>query len=466
MQFGKYIVLLWLLLLSCTEALAGTSKTEQTFIAFSDIHFDPFYTCEKNTTPCPVIKKLMNTDAKHWNQVFQQFDTGLPSPYGQDTNYPLLQSALRAIHTQAKQSSPAFALILGDFLAHDFKEHYQIYSGDSSAIGYQNFVRKTLQFLAQQIHTALPNMPVYPAVGNNDSYTGNYNASSDGNFFKDMAIIWKPLIKNSNGTFSQTFPMAGYYSINPPDDAKLRIIVLNTVLFSKQAPDDKTSQQAAQQQLTWLKAQLKQASQKKQKVWLAFHIPPGINVYYTIKNPIKLIIPFWASAYNQNFLTILNNSDSPVVAIISSHVHMDGFQIIPAKKPIPDTFVASISPIYRNNPSFKIYSFQLNSGQFKNFISYYLSDDGIHTVWQKQYDFNQVYQSNCNVCNLLQGMEKIIATENLLRDYQRYYATNNLNAQPITEKKWLHYYWCAMNQVTQTEYQQCLQTSTQNQKIS
>ena len=97
------------------------------------------------------------------------------------------------------------------FLAHQFPEQYVKYSGDESQADYQVFTKKTLQYLAYKLNQATPQIDLYPVLGNNDSYNGNYNTEPQGAFLKDATDIFSTLIKNKNSreNFIHEFPNAG-----------------------------------------------------------------------------------------------------------------------------------------------------------------------------------------------------------------------------------------------------------------
>lgn len=446
--FTKFLIFI----LICASAFALPYQTAN-FIALSDIHFDPFYTCQQSQSPCLLIQKLRQAPATQWPAILDHYDQGPVSNYGSDSNYPLLKSVLNAAQSRSAQSSPQFILILGDFLAHNYLPRYRMYSGDQTATGYQDFVKKTFGFLTKVIKERFPDTPIYPVMGNNDSYTGNYDVVPNGTFFKDLKPFFADLIgKPLQSTFPQTFTIAGYYSVTPPQIKNLRMIILNTVLFSSHPQF--ALEQPSQQQLQWLQEQLQQAQQQHQKVWLVLHIPPGINVYNTVTHADQTIIPFWELPYNAKFLSLTNKYADTITAILSSHVHMDGFQVIASQ--IPDTFISSVSPIYRNNSSFKEYQFRSIQTQLQNYQVYFLKNDQPHLGWRLEYDFNQVYQPHCHDCTLLGPMLKINPTGHLAAEYQAYYGVGDLKSQPINAGKWYPYYWCAIFHAPINKYQQCI----------
>lgn len=465
----KFIVVGLLLGLVSPMAYAMTYEHAQapthqaTLLAFSDIHFDPFYTCTTVITPCPLITKLQAADYKQWQAILEKYDGQQIASYDKDTNYGLLKSALLAMHDTNQKNPVKFAIVLGDFLSHNFKFDYQFYSRDFSQVGYENFVRNTLAFLSLQIRQQLPNIPIYPVVGNNDSYLGDYVIAPDSSFFSDTEKTWLPLLANTanKNVFAREFPMAGYYEVTVPHESSHRIIVLNTVLFSRRAIGSNIDN-AAQLQLLWLTTQLKQAQLNRQKVWLLFHVPPGIDAYAAASKHFNDIESYWQPTYTDEFLQIINNYSSVIAGIFSGHMHMDGFRLLGEQQQILDSCVSAISPIFSNNPAFKIYSYDPQTFRLENFVTYYLPESVPSQqvgTWHLEYSFNEIYQPGCKNCSLLQGMAKITRTGLLAEAYQRYYAVGNFVAQPITQGKWLPYYWCAISNMTEDRYQTCMKST-------
>lgn len=452
----KFFIILFLLLI--VEPCSFAGERDANFIAFSDIHFNPFSSCENNVSPCPIIAKLMAANYLQWDSILGKYDRQKIGSYGGDTNYALLKSALTAIHNKSDPYSPQFAMILGDFLGHNFIEDYQLYSGDFTLRGYQGFVKKTLQFLTLSIQKKFPNIPIYPAVGNNDSYDGDYEVVPRGQFFGDIANVWQPLLldQKNKDIFSREVTAAGYYSVILPHETDHRLIILDSVLFSPRSQNDDT-EQAAQIELTWLAQQLKMATEQGQKVWLVMHIPVGIDAYIIARDPFHAVRPYWHSADMLTFLAILNQYSSTITGIFSSHLHMDGFELLGQNKTIPDSFIPAISPIHGNNPGFKIYSYDPQTFHLKDYHVYFLNlaTSVQDNNWKLEYDFRQVYQPDCSQCDLIQGMNKVAKTGPLAAAYQHYYAVGH-DSQPITRGRWLPYYWCAIWNFTKDDYKSCL----------
>lgn len=445
-------------------SIAGCgNKVMASMLAVSDIHFSPFGSCVNGSYPCKLIQQLQSAPAAEWASILEQYDTASPSQAGHDSNVALLNSTLNAM--KALPDNYRFVLLTGDLLAHNYQQKFQQTTGDKSLQDYQQFVNKTYQYLQLQLQQAFPHTSVFIALGNNDSYDGNYYSNPNGQFYKNLAQTWQNLILDPNDrmAFEQTFPKAGYYAITLPTKTKKtnKIIFLNTVLFSAVAigPNIQT---AAQQELDWLQQQLQAAKQAKQHVWLVYHIPNGVDAYYTISKQATTML--WQPQYNEAFFKILNQYPGTIAGLITAHIHMDGAELIHLRNRgrLTDTFIPSVSPIYGNNPAFKVYNYNPLSLRLNNYQTYYLNLP--NSSWALEYDFNKIYQPYCHPCRLLNGYSTINQTGWRAERYQKYYAVST-DSQYITQGYWLPYYWCALQHQTKKGYEQCVKAvNTTNKK--
>src|SRR5580704_16310208 len=72
------------------------------FIALADLHLDPFTVCNKKNY-CPMIEKLRSSKTEEWPKIFAKYDTVMPK-YGEDTTWPLLNSAVSAAGETANKN--------------------------------------------------------------------------------------------------------------------------------------------------------------------------------------------------------------------------------------------------------------------------------------------------------------------------------------------------------------------------
>jgi len=435
--------------LAASEAKAASSH----FLSLADIHFDPFLSCLRQI-PCPLIASLEQAPIQQWSGILAQYDH-TQTRYSKDSNYSLLKSALAAAQKAAQEEKPEFVVLMGDYLAHDFDLKYRRYSQHRSPKDYQRFVNKTLAFISEEIHQSFPGLPLYFVVGNNDSYTVDYGSDDSGQFFKDSGKLWSPFSGSAQDQkkLDAQFAKGGYYALNAPGNDQLRLIFLNSVLFSKKAVG-KNTPQLAKAQLAWLNQELAAATQAKQQAFIFMHIPTGIDVYASFLFPFSLV-EFWKPEYTQPFLSEVKDHSSNLSGIFSGHLHADTLQILNNGyyNEVPAIGTPSISPIFGNNPGFKIFSYYRASGRLRNYSTYFYSMND--KTWSKEYDFREVYQKQGGQEALIAAIKRIEREGDLAKHYQIYYALGG--SQPITQDaKWNPFYWCAMHWSTANEYQRCL----------
>ena len=113
MKLKMYKKLLVTLSLSILATSVSFAKSTEQFLMISDIHFDPFYSCQLNpSSTCTIAEKLNTATPAQWPSIFEQYGSKQPSVYGSDTNYTLLTNALN----NAKElNGSQFVITGGDF---------------------------------------------------------------------------------------------------------------------------------------------------------------------------------------------------------------------------------------------------------------------------------------------------------------------------------------------------------------
>lgn len=352
------------------------------FITVADIHFNPFASCLKQI-PCPLIKALQNAPATKWQEIFEKNSSAVMPNYGEDANYFLLKSSLIAIDKIAVEKNASFILLMGDFLGHDYRKNFFLYTQTKDNNAYVNFVAKSFAFLNLEFKAYLPYIPLIPLIGNNDSYGGDYQVIVQGRFLGDIAKQWQTLLKPA-GNLPSLFTKAGYYGLDLNNQT--RLLILNTVLFTSY--DDKNKyRSAAYEELHWLQSELASAQQSNKKIILAMHIPAGINNYAFITGAPR---NFWKEKYTAIYNTLLQNYKDTIIAVLSGHIHLDSLGVVSFSHPaeIIFSYTPAISPIYGNNPSFKIYEYDSNSFKLLDYDTYYLKiNNWFSHGWQKEFYF-------------------------------------------------------------------------------
>ncbi len=358
----------------------------------SDLHFDPMVDPR-------LVDRLAATDPELWGEVLDGSGDKSLGRYGRDTNWMLLRSALRQMKETLPQ--PGFVLISGDFLAHDFRREFDAAASDHSDASYRVFVRKTMQFIAQQLMRTFSNRPVLPALGNNDEVCGDYELQPKGPFLADTLPLLRALVSGAGGgsDFDTDWRSYGNYSAFV---GGVRVLSTNTNFLSiryRNACGSAGDPDPGRATLAWLASQLAAAKQAHQPVWLVYHIPPGIDGYATLKRGTcpDAMIPMWEQAYAEAFADIVRSYSDTIVASFAGHVHVDDFRLMGdgGGRSAFTLITPAVSPVFGQNPAFRTMVYDAAGGivdqttyDLKNLPEATVAG-GMPPLWEAEYTFTR-----------------------------------------------------------------------------
>ena len=456
------------ILFICFASVFAQQTNEGRFLNFSDIHFDPFY----DTT---LVERLVSSDYKEWENIFSASAYTTLGMYRKDSDFNLFRSVM----TEMKQRipDPDFIIITGDFMSHNFNENYKEYSGIENTDSLNLFIKKTMQFVTSYIVKYYPHTLIFPMVGNDDAYCGNYMIEPESGFLKMLSEEWAPLVNGNhpwefkvngegvNRTFRKDFSKGGYSLLNFPEKNNFRMIILNTVFFATNYQNlcGDTLQDPGEEELLWLGNTLKQCRDSGNKVWLSYHIPPGIDIYGTIHGKgdcEEKIFPTWKEKYNTEFLNIVKEYSDIINLGFAGHFHRDDFRIIyDNDKPVSYIHITpSVSPIYDNNPSYQIFEYDKNNYELKNYQTYYLKNftGQDSAYWTFEYDFKISYEQNSVSPDSYDYISKMISADSTYRKkYIEFYRSGDMETFSKDYDNW-YYNWCGFGHLTEEEYSECM----------
>jgi sphingomyelin phosphodiesterase acid-like 3 len=425
------------------------------FLAFSDIHFNPFYTNDPK-----VFQALDAADASQWQGIFESAGITAPSLWGTDTNYPLLKLALASIR-QNLGASPV-AIYTGDLLGHQIATLYQKASGSSNQARMQSFTDKTAAFVMQQIRAAVGDIPVLFAVGNCDSYTG---LGPDTNFLASNAQSFYSQMLNgaaSRTEFMATFTAAGNYTVNLFGGAVMAI-GLNTMLCSPYVvppyvPGARDNSAAVGAQFAWLDLQLAAAQAAGQKVWILMHVPVGGFLGQTATPPnidssghIASAYMMWIDSYQTAFMTTIAKYPGLVSMMMAGHTHMDEYRIVMPGYTLE--IAPGISPAFLNDPAYKRFTLSLTSFAPTDYqaMKYSLEAPVSPTQFQSYYTFTHTYDvPNYSSEYLEQLFPKLASDPATQALFRQYYFSGNNSGNSSTNLTW-PVYWSGVGNMSEQE---------------
>jgi sphingomyelin phosphodiesterase acid-like 3 len=244
--------------------------------------------------------------------------------------------------------------------------------------------------------------------------------------------------------------------------------VLNTVFFSANYRNQcgNPKDDPAGDEIRWLAAQLKDAAMKKERVWLLYHIPPGIDAFNTAAPSGNTVVPFWQAGYLKSFLALLDQYRDTIVFTLAGHTHMDDFRLARDGRTSRSSFLVvtpAISPIFQNNPGLHVLSYDRKTFSILDYITYQLdlAAAGPTQHWKEEYRFSRAYRlfpvSGSVLETLFRSFRKDLQAHAM---YIRYYNVSNTANPAINEQSW-PIYWCAIGHLSVAAFEACRQSFAQ-----
>ena len=466
------------LLALSVAAHASEQPGRAKFLWISDLHFNPM------ADPM-LVEDLEAADAMQWEAILERTQPASYSVYGSDTNWWLLKSALQQFPVTLLH--PAFIMVTGDLLAHNFPDMFRSITHDTNPEHYRLFVRKTVQFLALQMRRKFPSTKIFVTPGNNDNDCGNYSVQAGGAFLNDTALIVRDLAAGDEQLVS-SWKALGSFNVPHPTVPDVRIIAFNSVFFSQKyrvlSSDhgcEAVPSTAADDLFRWLSDNLEAAKNSHQQVWLMFHIPPGIDGYSTAQQNDALIekgapddaetceksiTPMWMwnkdkdIDWTKKFDALLENYSSTVLAGFAAHIHSDDFRLIgPAGA--GQQFVMlnpAISPVYGQNPGFRVVSYKSN-GTITDQATYYLTNltcasSKAKGRWKKEYGFTSKWKAQeLDAASLSRVYNQVVTDPKAREQWLENYAVLGPTLQE--EKRFVRALYCADEGLSVEDYKAC-----------
>ncbi len=462
-----------LVFLLVAGAAAQTSRKNLTgkLLIASDIHFNPM------ADPA-LMTDLAAAEPTQWESILQRSKLTAFSPYGQDSNWWLMQSAFDAM--ARTEPHPALVIFNGDLLAHSFPKTFRSIAHDNDPEHYRAFVLKTFDFIALEFRKRFPDAKVLLTPGNNDEECGDYSIAENGVFLSDTADRAAALAREGD-QFAKTWKSLGSFTIEHPTLHGVRIVSLNTIFWSNKYRASSFAKGCAtvysspgRALLAWLESQLAEAEQEHEKVWLMFHIPPGIDGWASThpsgggsgasnapaKSCADSIVPMWIPEWTASFEKLLERYHGTVLASFAGHTHVDSFMLIGAEGEARQSVLINppISPVYDQNPGFRIVNFR-GDGTLADQATYYLTNlttagGSARGRWKKEYSFSRQWKTRqLDTASLTKIYNEIASESDARAQWLKFYMVSSTDAPiPPTDVKGLY---CAMGALDPKSYATC-----------
>lgn len=385
-----------------------------------------FASCHQNTgTPTENTDMLQQPVFLFLSDIhLNAFDTATVSGKT-DTGLDLWNNFLVKADSVIIETHPLFIVYTGDLPAH--------YSCDDGCFippaqrdthnANVKMILEGLRSLADKHQTPLFYMP-----GNNDGLAGDYYSFADEQQQTPFSLVpdkKNPFpalnIKPGNAApcmVSDPHPTMGYYSALPVEG--LRLIALNTVIFSRKfvAVDSTVPDTDRVVQMNWLAAQLAEASTRNEKVYIAMHIPPGLDAF-SGKH-------MWHGSLSNDFLALVQQYQSTIAGILYGHTHMDEVRRLYDTTGTTITEVAiscpGVTPLFGNNPGFKTVHYDRTTKELLDFTTYYTTPQSKY--WGTAvYTFSSTYSAQPN--STIYSTVSTMPLANVVTDMSKIYTVMN-----------------------------------------
>ncbi|XP_046574679.1 sphingomyelin phosphodiesterase A-like [Haliotis rubra] len=415
-----------------TQHDAGSSSSDPIrIVQIADIHLDRLYT-EGSPTEC-----RMNICCRR-----ELSGTGSAGKFG-DYNCDVPMRTVEAVlsHIAALDPQPDFVIYTGDAPPHDTWEEswFTQLNADLHVIN--------------TIKSYLPGIPVYPVLGNHESFPQSeyYQPHQEYKTLNINTAEWWQQLFDIPADQLRNIQYSAYYTalVQP----RLRILAINTdywyslnfySLLNHKVP-------AYREQLKFIDATLRNASEYNEKVIIAGHIPPG---------------DFWVHGHYGDILTEITNKYADVIVMnVFSHTHHDEFELITdpndPSRPSGVVFIApSVTTQARTNPSHRVYQLDRETFHVMDYDQYYINltkanAEGVATL-QLSYSARSEYDIPDLSPQSLHSLVNRFATDRSLFD--RYRRNKYVQSGQGRECCFLcrHEEICRMSSIATLTYYNCL----------
>ncbi|HXE07623.1 MAG TPA: hypothetical protein VN612_06990 [Acidobacteriaceae bacterium] len=408
---------------------AASARATVPALLLSDIHFDPFLDPTKAAA-------LNAAPAADWPRIFAAASDAALTPSQQsalqactnetDTSEALWQPTLAEFRKTAAPSR--FVILSGDFLPHKFDCKYKALLPGATGSSYVGFTIKTVHYLLDTLRAALPGVPIYAALGNNDSGCTDYSLDAEHDpFLTGVApfIAEAADLTAANRTMAE-HEIAALGAFDAPLAAlpHTRIVSLDDLYLSANYStcSGKHDAAPAAEAVTWLKRQLESARTAHEHVWFVSHIPPGVDLYATARRLVNVCGGAKPTMFlgSEDLPQMLAAYSDVVRLAIFGHTHDDEMRLLTlndgqtqaansrgaGERTVPESaepapvaiagvpvkIVSSITPVHGNRPSFTLARVDPATATLIDYTVMISSDPATAPItWSHEYTYSGTY---------------------------------------------------------------------------
>jgi len=429
--FGRWMLLSGAAAVFCMVAGAQTARKVSSApveaLLLSDAHFDLFRDPSK-------AARLVAAPVEQWDEILREADapdqqeawTKLQAACHEvaiDAPYALLRSSEAAMIAKAPQAR--FAMLSGDVLVHNLPCRFKTLFPTKSDDDYKALAVKLEQFVIYSLRQSLGNIPLYVALGNNDTACkDDYSMDPDNAFLvgiRDGVLGWLPEGVEKKAAMASYSHLGDYAVTMAKPMVRTRLIVLNDLFQSwrYKSCNGAPTAAAVDGQISWLEKELAGAKRRGERVWVMGHIPAGLDSYSTLRQNKRVCegeapVMFLSS---ERLAEVMGKYADVIRLGVFGHSHMDEMRLfggvedhVGAVGKVPIKMVPAISPLASLVSEFVVAKVDTTKAQMVDYAVYAGSNiTGVNTGWAKVYSFDATYHqtefSAASLDPLIRGFE-------------------------------------------------------------
>nr|XP_018905001.1 PREDICTED: acid sphingomyelinase-like phosphodiesterase 3b [Bemisia tabaci]XP_018905002.1 PREDICTED: acid sphingomyelinase-like phosphodiesterase 3b [Bemisia tabaci]XP_018905003.1 PREDICTED: acid sphingomyelinase-like phosphodiesterase 3b [Bemisia tabaci]XP_018905004.1 PREDICTED: acid sphingomyelinase-like phosphodiesterase 3b [Bemisia tabaci]XP_018905005.1 PREDICTED: acid sphingomyelinase-like phosphodiesterase 3b [Bemisia tabaci] len=410
------------------------------FWQISDIHYDLKYEKHGDIKRDCWRNELSGGRGRHMAGLYGHFDC--------DSPWSLVISAVMSM--KAKH---------GDDI------EFIIWTGDglSKHIVGQSIDVEALQNLTQLLRFTFKSQFIFPVLGHDDPGA----RTNEKQALAKVANLWSHWLPSEA---LQTFYKGGYYTIEQKKH-KLRIVALNTNLYTTTRHQRNSHDDDPAGQWNWLKTVLATSQLKKETVYIMGHMGPGVDERHPQDSP------GFSERHTRRYLELVRKYSDIIVGQFFGHLHSDTFRIVYNETGHPVSWMMmapSVSPRVpsggNNNPGIRLYKFDTDTGQVLDYTQYYLdlanANERGQADWVPEYNLTSYYQlrevSTSSLHSLAERLKDSSSVE-----FNRYYSANSVQyKRGSCEEECAHTHYCAVTCLVYQDFSQCMEMAARSRALA
>lgn len=397
----------------------------------------------------------MSAEPGEWEAIFRADPNPAVQDYGKDSAWPLFDATVKRV--EAIEPRPKLIVLTGDILPHKFQERFAAASGGNDASAFQAFEKKTVAFIGMELEKAAAGVPFVYTLGNNDEECGDYALEPHGPFLAETQGMVEKLA-HLNASELAGWSTLGNYVTRNPLARHHRIIALNSNFWSRRYTNScgSPAEDPGAEVMTWLSDQLKDARKHGDKVWLVYHIPPGIDGHSSSRT--NQVVPMWKPQYADGFNRLLDEYRNTIELNLAGHTHLDDVRLVQTAHVTTLVLLnPGVSPNVGQNPAYRIIKVDSHA-RVKDMDTYWMpSFNGFE--WKLEYSARKAYGLRAiDAASYQKLYDEMDRKPELAQQWKQFYSVSRL-AGLSDKKAYIRSLYCAAGHADPDSFEACLKAA-------